>query len=128
MQRAKFFYFYFSKRGDRLGVEMCSSPEGLGLWAFIGNGIVVEQDVPVGLQLVWMLSLGAGSWYVLFCKFPEHLCLQGVPSNVLVLRIETRKTIRVSPASWGPGSSGKEGLKKVLLAYYFIELSCCYIQ
>ena len=50
-------------------------------------------------------------WYVLFCKFPEPLHLQGASSNFLVLRIKAHKPIRVSHAMWGPDSSGKEGLK-----------------
>ena len=99
--------------------------------------MVVEQDVSVRFQFVSMLFWGAGSglggavivvWYILFHRFLEHLCFQGALSHFLVLRIKAHKTIRVSHALCGPGSSGKEGLKKVLLAYYFIELSCCYIQ
>ena len=33
----KDFYFYFPKRGKELGAEICTStsPEGLGLWAFL---------------------------------------------------------------------------------------------
>ena len=92
---------------------------GKGFRLLSGNGVVVEQDVSFGLQLVLMLSLGAGFglgplvlvvWYVLFLKFSEPLCLQGASSNFVVLRTKVHKTIRVSHALWGPTSSGKEGL------------------
>ena len=94
---------------------------GFGLLA--GNEAVVKQDVSVMLQLVSILSLGAGSGpilvvcYVLFCKFPKPLSLQGASSNFLVLRIKAHKTIKVCCALWGPASSGKEGLRKGLLCY-----------
>ena len=63
--------------------------------------MVVEQDVSVGLQLVSMLPLGAGSgpvvvvWHVFLCKFPGPLHLQGASRNFLVLSIKAHKTIRV---------------------------------
>ena len=98
---------------------------GVGAASLLGNGVFVDQDVSVWPQLVSMLSLGAGSdcpvlvvSFVLFCKFPEPLCLQGISSNFLVLRIKAYKTIRVSHALWGPSSSRKESLRKWLLSYY----------
>ena len=84
------------------------------------NWEAVGQDVSVGRKLVSMLSLGAGStvaWYVLFHKFLQPLRLQGASNNFLVLRIKAHKTIRVSPALWGPASSGKEVLTKWLSSY-----------
>ena len=58
---SKSFYFYFPKGEKGLGTEKCTSPKGSGLWAFIGWREVVEQGATVGLQLVLMLSLDAGS-------------------------------------------------------------------
>ena len=65
----------------------------------------VQQDVSAGLQLVLMVSLGAGSSllvavvsYVVFCGIPEPLYLQGTSTNFLVLKIKTHKTIRISHA------------------------------
>ena len=107
------------KKGKGMGAEICSctSPEGLGLWAFIGNGVAVEQDVSVRLQLVSMLSLRAGSHvlvvcYVLFHKFLEPLHLQGASSNFLVLRIKTNRTVRANHA-WGSSQLWERELEKV---------------
>ena len=61
-------------------------------------------------------------WYVLFYKFQEPQCLQGASSNFLVLRIRAHKTIRVSHALWHPANSGKEGLRKWLLSYYWASV------
>ena len=56
-------------------------------------------------------------WCILFVGFLEPLRLQGASSHFLVLRIKAHKTTRVSPALWGPGSSGKEGVKRRLMSY-----------
>ena len=37
VQKVKmFFFFYFPKRGNGLGVDKCTSPEQVGLWALLG--------------------------------------------------------------------------------------------
>ena len=70
---------------------------GGGFELLSGNRMVVQQEVSAGLQLVLMISLGAGSslvfvvWCVLFCKFPETLCPQGASSTFLVLRTKAHK-------------------------------------
>lgn len=48
LQRVKVL-FLLSQGKERAGVEVCTCPEGLGLWASIGYGVVGEQDVSVGL-------------------------------------------------------------------------------
>ena len=65
----------------------------------------------VGLQLVLVLSLGAGSSPCgLVCPVSGASAPQGTSSNFLGLRIEAHKT-RVSPALWGPASAGKRARK-----------------
>ena len=140
MQRVR---FCFSKDGKGLGGETCTSttsartsPEGArGCECSLGNGVVAEQDVPVRLPLVPMLSSAAGSgclvneawglvtvaWYVMFlvcpvsCVFPEPPCLQGTSSNFLVLRIEATEQLG-SVMLRVLASSGREGLRKWLLS------------
>lgn len=75
MQRAN-FYFYFPKNGKGLGAEKCTSPEGEGLWVFIGSKtgrgcrwVVMAVSCKSGgfrlimqmLQFVSLVSLGSGS-------------------------------------------------------------------
>ena len=98
VQRVKvLFLLYQEKEKARCGEV--HQPWGMGLWAFIGEWGVVRQDVSAGLQLLSMLSLGAGPslvivvWCVLFRKFPELLCLQDASSNFLVLRTKAHKIL-----------------------------------
>ena len=74
----------------------------------------VEQDVSVGLQLVLMLSLGAGSrwWLWSGLSVPRASAPSGAASSFLVLRVKAHKPIRFSHALLGPANSGERGPEK----------------
>ena len=65
-EESKGFISTFPRAGKGLGAENApaGAEGGSGLRAVIGDAVVVEQDVSVGLQLVLMLSSDAGSWFV----------------------------------------------------------------
>ena len=92
--------------------------------------MVVEQDVSVTFGCR-VRSRSSGPvvmvWYVLLFLEPPGLWALPV-SNLLVLRIEAHKTIKVSHDLWGPASSGKEGLKKGLMSYYMLYLNKAFFK
>ena len=70
----------------------------------------------MGLQLVSMSSLGAGSRRLANLVYPvlwvpRASVPSGASSNFLVLRIKAHKTIRVSHA-WGPSQLWERGPEK----------------